>query len=112
MKNYPLVTPREEREWDSVPGPFYVTKQCIICGLSPETAPTNITWDERYLQSECTGRVHHCRVSKQPETDEEVSKIIKAAKCSCVEAIRYCGTDPDILKRFAELGLSRLCDAL
>jgi hypothetical protein len=45
MREYPLITPKFEREWDNAPGPFYVVKdQCILCALPPETAPQNITW--------------------------------------------------------------------
>ena len=40
MREYPLITPKFEREWDNAPGPFYVVKdQCILCALPPETAP-------------------------------------------------------------------------
>ena len=44
MRDYPLVTPKFEREPDNAPGAFYVIKdQCIICALPPETAPQNIS---------------------------------------------------------------------
>jgi hypothetical protein len=51
-------------------------------------------------------------VERQPETDEEIAAVIEAACGSCVEAIRYCGTDPEILAKFRDLGYERLCDAL
>lgn len=109
----PLVTPRYEREDDGVPGAFYVMKgQCILCALPPETAPQNFSWDDQFQGSDCDGCPDHCRVSKQPETDGELDLMIEAARCSCVEAIRYCGSDQDTLNRFREKGLERLCDAI
>ena len=109
MREYPLVTPKFEREPDNAPGPFYVVKdQCILCALPPETAPENITWDAQFQRGGCP---NHCRVEQQPRTPEQLARIIEAAYGSCVQAIRYCGTDPEILARFRELGLQRLCDA-
>jgi Na+-translocating ferredoxin:NAD+ oxidoreductase RNF subunit RnfB len=108
-----LVHPLYEREPDSVPGPFYVIKgHCILCALPPETAPRNITWDEQFERSGCVGCPNHCRIERQPQTSEELERVIEAACGSCVEAIRYCGTDAKILARFRELGYERLCDAI
>lgn len=113
MSDYPLVTPKFERESDNAPGPFYVVKDlCIICALPPETAPQNVTWDREFQRGGCTGCPNHCRVERQPQTPDEVARVIDAACASCVEAIRYCGTDPEILARFRAEGLERLCDAL
>jgi hypothetical protein len=52
------------------------------------------------------------RIERQPETEEEIAAVIEAACGSCVEAIRYCGTDAMILAKLKELGYERLCDAL
>lgn len=113
MRDYPLVTPRFEREPDNAPGPFYVIKgHCIICDLPPETAPQNITWDAEFQRGGCTGCPNHCRVERQPETLEEVAQVIEAACHSCVAAIRYCGTDPEILRQLREAGGEHLCDAI
>jgi hypothetical protein len=114
MRDYPLVTPKFEREPDNAPGPFYVIKgQCIICGLPPETAPKSITWSaETFRFNDCMDCPTHCRIERQPATEEELAAVIEAASGSCVEAIRYCGTDPEILSRFRAEGLERLCDAL
>jgi hypothetical protein len=113
MRDYPLVAPKFEREPDNAPGPFYVIKgRCTLCALPPETAPANITWDAEFQRGGCTGCPNHCRVERQPQTHDEVALVIEAACGSCVEAIRYCGTDPEILARFGEQGLERLCDAL
>ena len=113
MREDNLVYPLYERESDGAPGAFYVVKdQCIICALPPETAPANITWSQQSLVCHSGHSCpHHCRVEKQPETEEELAAVIEAAHCSCVEAIRYCGTDPEILARLKALGDERLCDA-
>lgn len=112
-RHEPLVAPRYEREEGCVEGAFYVVRdQCTACALPPETAPDNITWDEAFEASGCEGCPNHCRVSKQPQTDEELDLMIEAAWGSCVEAIRYRGTDEFTLNRFKELGVARICDAL
>jgi len=107
----PLVVPCYEREDDSVPGAFYIVKdQCITCALPPGTAPASITWDDQFYRGGCDGCPNHCRVSKQPETTEELDQMIEAASESCVQAIRYCGTDEYTLNRFRDLGEEGLCD--
>ena len=113
MRNDPLVKPKFEREADNAPGPFYVAKdQCIICGLPPDVAPQNITWDAQFRGAGCTGCPNHCRVERQPETAEEIARVVEAACYSCVEAIRYCGTDPKIIDQFRKAGKENLCDAI
>src|ERR1051325_803848 len=113
MSEDTLVTPLYEREPDSVPGPFYVVKdQCIICGLPPETAPQNITWDAETQRTSNFKCPRHCRVERQPETAEEIEQMIEAVRGSCVQAIRYCGTNPTILARLRECGEASACDAL
>src|SRR5688500_1080670 len=102
MREDTLVDPLYEREQDGESGAFYVIKgHCIICGLPPEVARRNITWTQQtFLRTAGDRCPDHCRVEKQPETAEEVAAVIEAACSSCVEAIRYCGTDPDVLARF------------
>jgi hypothetical protein len=38
--------------------------------------------------------------------------MIEVVAASCVEAYRYCGTDPEILRRLVEAGCREQCDAL
>jgi hypothetical protein len=92
MRQDKTVEPLYERYPDSVPGPFYVIKdQCIICGLPPETAPECIAWSqETFRFNNCMDCPTHCRIERQPETEEEIAAAIEAACGSCVEAIRYC----------------------
>ena len=115
MPDTALIPPRFEREPDSVPGPFYVVKdQCIICALPVETAPANITWSAVTFAraNGCGDCPSHCRIERQPQTPEELARVIEAARTSCVEAIRYCGTDPQVLATMRARGLAHLCDAL
>jgi hypothetical protein len=108
-----LVPPLHEREDDAAPGPFYVVKrQCLICDFPNQMAEGNFSWDDAFQKGGCTGCPNHCRVEKQPETPEELAQVIEAALGSCVEAIRYCGTDPEVLAKFGAEGKAHLCDAL
>jgi len=108
-----MVTPLYEREDGSAPGPFHVIKdQCITCSLPTETAPENIRYHERPCTSCPTSLTEHCVVTRQPETPEELDRMIEVVAGSCVEAYRYCGTDPEILRRLVEAGCREQCDAL
>lgn len=106
--HHPMVPPLFEREEKAVPGPFYVAKdQCIICEFPPSISPRCIRMNDALCNSE-----KYCHVFKQPETEEELDSMVAAMRDSCVKAIRYCGTDPKILKRLSSLGLRDLCDAI
>ena len=115
MRGDTLVEPLHEREPDNAPGAFYVVKDaCLLCALPIETASHNITWSAETMErgagfDRCPT---HCRVERQPETADELARVLEAAEFSCIEAIRYCGTDPAILSYFRDRGLARLCDAL
>ena len=108
-----MVTPLYEREDGSAPGPFNVIKdQCITCSLPTELAPENIRYHERPCTSCPTSLSEHCVVTRQPETPEELDRMIEVVAGSCVEAYRYCGSDPEILCRLIEAGCREQCDAL
>ena len=86
------------------PGPFYVEKDCCIACEAPyHEAPDLMAHDEDG---------GHCFFRRQPETPEEVELAIRACCVSCVWAVRYSGDDPEILRRFRELGCIDLCDVL
>jgi len=113
MREDTFVKPLYERETDGAPGPFYVIKgQCLLCALPVETAPRNITWSAETFRRGCEDCPSHCRVERQPETAEEIAQVIEAACHSCIAAIRYCGTDPEILRQFRESRGENLCDAV
>lgn len=108
-----MVTPLYEREEGSALGPFYVVKDCCLtCSLPTETAPENIRYHERPCTSCPTSLIEHCVVTRQPETPEELDWMIAVVAGSCVAAYRYCGTDPEILRRLVEAGCREHCDAL
>lgn len=107
------VTPLYEREENSAPGPFYVVKDmCITCSLPVDTAPEMIRYHERPCEGCPDGNTHHCLVTRQPATREEIEQMIEVVAGSCVQAYRYCGTDPKILRRLKQLGCAEQCDAL
>jgi hypothetical protein len=89
----------------NAPGPFYVEDGCcIICQAPYHEAPDVMAHDE-----EGGG---HCYFRRQPETPEQVERVISACCVSCVSAVRYSGNDPEILRRFRELGDIDACDVL
>ena len=83
---------------------------CLICALPVENAPGSVSWN--HCPKKGSNGSLHCRVHKQPESEEEIQAMVAAAVGSCVEAIRYCGTDEKILATFRRAGMDRLCDAL
>jgi hypothetical protein len=94
----------------NVPGPFYSENEgCITCGAPKAAAPDLVGWHEERC-GETTSR--HCIFYRRPETREELDQAVMAMNVSCVENLRYRGTDPVVLKRLRRLGLGHLCDAL
>ena len=84
------------------PGPFYVEDGCCTaCMAAPDQAPGLIQFDEG------SG---HCFMARQPNTEIEVYRMIRAAHVAELSCIRYRGKDPDILTRLADLGLAEVCD--
>ncbi len=108
-----MVTPHYEREPQNAPGPFYVVKDiCLLCSLPVETAPRTIRYHETPCE-DCSKRLpDHCFVSRQPETPEEIDRMIEVVAGSCIAAYRYCGSDPDIIRRLVKAGCRDQCDAL
>ena len=84
-------------------GDFYVMKDTCITCLAPEhEAPELIGLDE------ATG----CYFSRQPRTPEELEHAIEAVHASCVAALRYAGSDTEILERLRAKGEKSQCDML
>jgi hypothetical protein len=85
----------ESRHAKNAPGPFFVTdSECISCGYPHVLAPDLMAWE-----MDDQGRHNHCYFKKQPETACELIQAIKAVKGSCCGALRYSGSDKDILER-------------
>jgi len=93
----------------NVEGPFYVSDQCILCAAPVEAAPDNVKW---HYSADCDTCPRSCFIAKQPTNDSELDQTIAAMLLSCVENIRYCGTNEEILRRLEQAGSGRLCDAL
>jgi ferredoxin len=72
-----MATP-SERLSENVPGPFYVTSECIDCDLCREAAP------EIYRPNDDIGYsvVHH-----QPAASEEEARAVEGMEACPVEAI-------------------------
>ena len=74
----------------NAPGDFYVEDQmCISCTAPEHEAPDLMAHD--------TGKYHHCYFKRQPQTPEEIERAILAVFVGCCGAVRYRGTDPQII---------------
>ncbi len=84
----------------NVTGPFYVVNGCCTaCDVPMIEAPELFAYDD-----------NHCFVKRQPETADEFNHAFRAVHAAELECIRYRGDDSNLLRRFAELGESHLCD--
>lgn len=84
----------------NVPGPFYVVDGCcLVCDLPSVMAPGMFEFES-----------HHCFVKRQPETKDELDRMVRTALSADLACIRYRGSTPDVLRRFAERGEAELCD--
>ena len=73
----------------NAPGPFYTTGECLACSLPEQEAP-----DLLAPLDDANSDTYFVR---QPETLEEIQKACDAAHVCCVSAIRYGGSDPEIV---------------
>lgn len=95
--------PLPQRVPQNVPGDFYVevglcTQCCIVHGEAPD------------LLNDPAQRFDECFFRRQPQTHEEVERAITAMSLSEMEALRYGGTDPEIVAMLLARGCARLCD--
>lgn len=74
----------------NAPGPFYTTGECLACSLPEQEAP-----DLLAPLDDANSDTYFVR---QPETPEEIRRACDAAHVCCVSAIRYAGTDPEIIR--------------
>jgi ferredoxin len=65
-------------------GPFYVTDECIGCGLCVAYAPDSLAWDAAGTR---------CFVARQPRGVREVSAVWDAVVDCPVAALRHDGED-------------------
>lgn len=99
-----------EAEPENAPGDFYVQRdQCIICMLPVEVAPGIFGFHDASLITGSHGG-SHCYVARQPSSPAEVALTIEAVTGSCCQAVRYAGTDPDIISRIRAGESASSCD--
>ena len=80
----------------NVSGPFYTlgsaeAGDCLFCGTPEDAAPS--------LLHELDDDDYNTYFVRQPDTPEEVEAACSAIESCCVSALRYCGTDPEIIRR-------------
>ena len=86
----------------NVPGPFYVVKdRCMSCGAPEAEANGLIAYDEE---------TSTCFFARQPSTEDETYRAIRAVWVSCCSALRYDGSDPEVNRRLSGLGQSEQVD--
>ena len=95
------MSDKERPHPDNVPGAFYVVDGCCTsCGVPVDVAPDVFAWNKE----------SHCFVKRQPETDAETTRALKAISGAELPCIRYRGTDRAVLERLAGLGQPELAD--
>ncbi len=94
---------KRERTPLNAAGDFYVERDtCLNCMAPHREAPELMGHDEE------TG----CYFKRQPATPKESEQAVEAVRHSCVEALRYGGTNASILARLRAKGCGHLCDAI
>lgn len=89
--------PRFEK---NVPGDFYTTGECLACGAPEDEAPD--------LLAPIDDNNSETYFIKQPATSEEIERACRAIDVCCVEALRYGGKNPQIIRRLDNK--SEYCD--
>src|SRR5215472_5471414 len=90
----------------NAPGGFFVeNEECMSCGVPHHCAPELMAWD-----NDSEGRPNHCYFRKQPETALELIHAVKAIEGSCCGAVRYGGSDPEIISRLKDAGCADAID--
>jgi hypothetical protein len=79
---------------------FYVKPDCcLLCGVPESIAPELFETGE-----------NHCMIKRQPITEVEVDKALRAMWSSEFDCIRYAGSDEAILRRLGQSGMSSQAD--
>lgn len=93
---------------ENVAGPFYVECDlCIACRTPEAAAPDLIGFS---ADPEGTGRVDHCYFKKQPQTQEELDRAVKAVWTCCSGAYHYAGSDREIKEKLRRIGSTEAID--
>jgi endonuclease/exonuclease/phosphatase (EEP) superfamily protein YafD len=96
---------RKKRHPENAPGGFYVEDGCCtMCGVPQIFAPD--------LFSAIDDKSEHCFVLKQPETEEQLGRMVDVIKCADLKCIRYSGSNSAIQTRLRKAGEADVCDNL
>lgn len=94
---------KHERTPLNIEGDFYVKKDmCLSCVVPELIAPELMGYDSEI----------GCYFKKQPQNSEEIDHAVEAIWSSCIEALRYAGSDPDVLERMRNRGCKSASDVL
>src|SRR5438874_7897317 len=98
-----MTVPLPQRVPENVPGDFYVeaglcTRCCLVHG------------EARELLNDPNKPFEECFFRRQPKTPEEVEAAIIAISVSEMGALRYGGTDPEIIAKLRARRCAHACD--
>lgn len=89
----------------NVDGDFYVEDGCCtLCGVPQRYAPD--------LFSDIDDEADHCYVKKQPQSRDELSRMIDVAYAVDLACLRYSGTCPAVIAELSDPNGYQICDAL
>jgi hypothetical protein len=92
----------------NVPGPFYVEDGCCMaCAVWETEAPDLLAWTEDDGQY---GKIPHCYVARQPETDAEFEQMMKAMEYAEADCFRVHACRPEWMQRLGEAGFGNNID--
>jgi hypothetical protein len=87
----------------NVDGPFYVEDGCcLFCDLPRAIAPDMFKFSKTN---------DHCYVYKQPETNEELHRMVEVVACADLGCIRYRGNDKRLIRYLRMKGCAEQCDS-
>ena len=90
----------------NAPGPFYVRDGCCITCAVPWTEAPDLFGGLRADGAAPDG----CFVVRQPETSDELARMLRVLDLQDVMCIRYRGAALEIREHLRVSGLSELCD--
>ncbi len=100
-----MPKPPIRRHPQNAKGDFYFAEGiCVNCDGPSVRAP------EFFGTVESANGGTQCIVRHQPQTPEEINRVIQAMESSCCGAMRYGGNDIRIIARLEASGNGNLCD--
>src|SRR5436309_746958 len=97
------VMPERKPHPPNVEGAFYVQDRCCItCDLPRTLAPDMFKY---------TDKKDHCYVYKQPQTEDEMGRMIQAMEGAEVLCVRCRSREKKLLQLLKKRGLAKQCDS-